>query len=288
MAAAGHAVIRMKVNYHIHTSYSGDLIRENILSETPEKYVKKAIALGFSEICFTDHVVAGYPRTQSPYTHSMDTGRISEYVSEIRALKGKYPAIGIRLGIEADWMPEKLAELRAFVGMYPFDCVLGSVHIMNGEHVEHCSRESREKFWGTLSEEGVYAQYQAYYRAVQDMAESRICDIISHIDLIKRDSYVPKKSFWPLIEKTVDAIARNGLCIEINTAGIRKPIKEMHPALEILSLCRQKGIPVTIGTDAHRVEELEVHLEDGMRLIKKAGYTEIAVFDARKRKMIPV
>lgn len=277
----------MKVNYHIHTSYSGDLIRENALGETPEKYVLAALASGFGEICFTDHLVAGYPRTMSPYTHSMDAGRLHEYLGEIRALAKKYPALAIRAGIELDWIPEKIEGMKKIIAQNNFDCVLGSVHILDGSQVEQCDLK-RDKFWANMSDGDIYARHQAYYHAVQDMAKSKICDVVTHLDLVKRDAYLPSKDVMPIIAQTVDIIAENNLCVEVNTAGIRKPIKQMHPTLDILKLCRQKNIPVTIGTDAHRVGEIEFHLEDGMNLIRAAGYTQIAVFEKRKRNLVNI
>ena len=46
----------MLTDYHVHTKYSDD-------SEYPmEEVVRDAIALGLSEICFTDHVDYGIKR----------------------------------------------------------------------------------------------------------------------------------------------------------------------------------------------------------------------------------
>ena len=46
----------MLTDYHVHTKYSDD-------SEYPmEEAVRDAIALGLSEICFTDHVDYGIKR----------------------------------------------------------------------------------------------------------------------------------------------------------------------------------------------------------------------------------
>ncbi len=105
----------------------------------------------------------------------------------------------------------------------------------------------------------------------------------------------------PIIKETIKVIAENGLCIEVNTVGIsetkkfatvtggmRKQITEMYPSLDILKLCRKAGIPVTIGTDAHKAERLDLYLEDGLNLIKEAGYTEIATFEKRKKIMVKI
>ncbi len=278
----------MKINYHIHTSYSGDLIREGRLFETPEKYVLAAIEKGFDEICFTDHVVVGYPLTERPYSHGMPLETVDAYMNAVRTLAKKYPGIKIRLGIELDWYAEKAEEIRAFLEKHSFDCILGSVHVLNGHPIEHINEGRRKAFWESKSMEEIYARHVAYYRALQEMAKSGVFDVIAHLDAINRDGYVPKKSFWPLIEETIDVIAKAKLCVEINTKGLRKPIKKMHPSPEILALCKKKGIPVTIGTDAHWVKEIDLHYEEGINLIRSAGYDQLAVFEGRKMGFVKI
>lgn len=289
----------MKINYHIHTAFSGDLIRLNRLDETPEKVAKAAIEKGFGEICITDHLIIGYPNTSSLYSDSMDASRLPEYFREVSRVSKKYPSVKIRIGAEIDWLPEKAEEIKRVIGQHPFDCILGAVHSLNGTKVKQ--GEEREKFWGMLSPKEVYGRYAAYYKAIQEMAKSRLFDVVAHLDLIKTDGYFPKKSILPIIKETIKVIAENGLCIEINTVGIsetgkyatvtegmRKQIKEMYPSLEILKLCRNAGIPVTIGTDAHKAERLDFGFGDAMKMIKEAGYTELAVFEKRKRSFVKI
>lgn len=277
----------MKINYHLHTAYSGDLIKWGRLGETPEKYAIAAIRKGFDEICFTDHLVVGYPRTMPAYSHGMEIGKLGEYFRNIALAAKKYPQLKIRAGIEIDWLPEKIEELKKIISQRPFDCVLGSVHSINGVLVEH--EEKRHEFWSRLSDAEIYERHAAYYRAVQEMAKSGVCDVVAHLDLIKRDGYLPKgRSVLPLIEETVRIIAENGLCVEVNTSGLKKPIHEMHPSLEVLKLCRKMGIPVTIGTDAHKAEQIDSFLDKGMKLVKEAGYLELAVFEGRKRNIVKI
>lgn len=277
----------MKINYHLHTAYSGDLIKMGRLGETPEKYAMMAEKRGFDEICFTDHLVVGYPRTMQVYSHSMKIKKIGSYIRDIALVAKKHPQLKIRAGIEMDWLPEKLDKIKEVIAKYPFDCVLGSVHSINGVLVEH--EEKRKEFWGTLSDHEIYERNVAYYKAVQEMAKSGVCDVIAHLDLIKRDGYLPKRrSVSTLIEETVRIIAENGLCVEVNTSGLKKPVHEMHPSLEVLKLCRKRGIPVTIGTDAHKAGQIDFGLDEGMKLVKGAGYGELAVFERRKRNIVKI
>lgn len=277
----------MKINYHLHTAYSGDLIKMGRLGETPEKYAVMAEKLGFGEICFTDHLVVGYPRTMPAYSHSMEIKKIGSYIRDIALVAKKRPQLKIRAGVEIDWLPEKIEELKKVLRQHPFDCVLGSVHSIDGVLVEH--EKNKHTFWGGLSDAEIYERNVAYYKAVQEMAKSRVCDVVAHLDLIKRDGYLPKgRSVLPLIEETVRIIAENGICVEVNTSGLKKPIREMHPSLEALKLCRKMGIPVTIGTDAHKAEQIDFGLDECMKLVKEAGYLELAVFERGKMNIVKI
>ncbi len=270
----------MRINYHIHTSRSGDVGQANGKGETPRKYIEAAKKAGISEICLTDHLVVGYPNTLPLYSHSMGVETLDPYCEEIDSLAEEYPELKLKKGVEVDWLPGKAGEIRKVLKKHPFDCVLGSVHFIKGTYVEH--GRNRDEFWGRFSSEGVHERYAAYYTAVQQMAESKICDVVAHLDLIKRDGYFPERSVLHFVKETLDVMSDNNLCIEVNTSGMRKPIREMHPSLEILKLCKKKGIPVTIGTDAHKADEIDSYLDEGIGMIKKAGYAELAVFEKRR------
>lgn len=276
----------MKINYHLHTSYSGDLRRKNIFGETFERYIKAAERLNFDEICFTDHLVVGYSPALSPYTHGMEVEKLDEYVHNVLSLAKSYSRPKIRLGIEVDWLPEKIGEIKAPPKQYPFDVILGSVHVLNGTDVER--GDERTEFWGKLSDKQIHARYEAYYKELQNMIKSGICDIVAHFDMINRDAYLPKRDIWPLIKETLEIAAENNLTIEVNTRGMKKPINQIQPGLEILKFARKNGIPATIGTDAHKMEELDFYYEDAIKLLKEAGYKELAVFEKRKRKLVRI
>jgi len=46
------------------------------------------------------------------------------------------------------------------------------------------------------------------------------------------------------------------MSIEFNTSGLRKPINETYPSMEILKLAVKKGIPITMSSDSHRPEHV--------------------------------
>jgi len=46
------------------------------------------------------------------------------------------------------------------------------------------------------------------------------------------------------------------MIIEINSAGIRKPVGEVYPAWKIIEEMFRLGLPVTMGSDAHNPDQV--------------------------------
>ena len=54
-----------------------------------------------------------------------------------------------------------------------------------------------------------------------------------------------------LHERVALAAAASGLAAEISTAGLRKPVGELYPDLDLLRAFVRAGAPVTLASDAH-------------------------------------
>jgi histidinol-phosphatase (PHP family) len=53
-------------------------------------------------------------------------------------------------------------------------------------------------------------------------------------------------------------------------------------------MAQELGIPLTLGSDAHKPEEVGAEFELGKNLIQKYGKGKIAVFEKRKRRLIEI
>ena len=89
--------------------------------------VERAIALGLDHICFTDHMDMDYPEGE----FDLDT---DAYVKRVLEVQEEYKdRIRICLGVELG-MQEHLKERQdAYLAKYPFDFVIGSMHLIHGE-----------------------------------------------------------------------------------------------------------------------------------------------------------
>lgn len=78
------------------------------------------------------------------------------------------------------------------------------------------------------------------------------------------------------------------MAIELNTAGYRKPIGEAYPSEDILRKCFQAQIPICLGSDAHRPDEVGKNFKTALDLLKKVGYTRLTQFNKKRKTSYPI
>jgi histidinol-phosphatase (PHP family) len=200
------------------------------------------------------------------------------YRSDILSAKERYQdRIEILLGYEVDWLPSHIDErvLGAEV-----DFLIGSVHF-----IDKWSFDNPE-FIGGWEERSVDEIWQAYFEATEAMAKSGLFDIAGHFDLIKVFKYLPKKDIRLLAKNTLKAIKKSNMVLEVNSAGLRKPIGELYPSKLLLEEAFALDIPITFGSDAHSVDQVGFGYEEAVTMAKAVGYKKAVTFEKRERKLI--
>jgi histidinol phosphatase-like PHP family hydrolase len=90
---------------------------------------------------------------------------------------------------------------------------------------------------------------EAYCRAVIELLRLRKFDILGHLDLIKKfnknEKYFSEKENWyqKLMDEAIDEIVRSKIIVEINTAGLDRPVKETYPSVWVIKELIQREIP---------------------------------------------
>lgn len=243
-------------DYHTHTARCGHA------RGTPAEYVAAAQTLGLLAIGVADHLPLLPERDPEL---SMDACELGDYVDGVGALKDRYPGF-VLLGIEADYRPNTVPEVRALLNSRPFDYVIGSVHHLGDwgfddpRQVERYERADIDDMW------------VEYFELVGDAAETGLFTIIGHMDLVKKFGYRPTRSLDAELDRLLDRLARAGVAVEINTAGLHKPVKEAYPSPDILRRLREAEVPITFGSDAHRPEEVGRDFAHAVDLARAAGY----------------
>lgn len=247
-------------DYHTHTRRCGHAVG------TAAEYVEAARARGLAGIGVCDHLpLIGRRDTEL----TMAVSDLDDYVAEVLELRHAYPGY-VLLGIEADYEPETFDEVRALLESYPFDYVIGSVHFLDGWAFDD-PRTTAE--WAGREVLDVYLRY---FERVGEAAESGAFTILGHLDLVKKFGHRPPEPPQAAMQALVERVSRTRVAVEINTAGLRKPVAEMYPGPDLLALLYRSGVPLTFGSDAHRPEEVGTDFVGAVAYARSAGYSEYA------------
>jgi histidinol-phosphatase (PHP family) len=261
------------VDYHLHTSRCGHA------EGGPEDYVSRALELGLAEIGFSDHFPLLHLRDPSL---SMALEELPEYVREIGEVAERTTGLTVRMGIEVDYVDGYVDRLAELLRPYPFDYVLGSVHYLDGWGFDD------PRYVDGYRGRDILALWERYFQVLGDAAECGLFDVLAHPDLIKKFGWRPRGDVRRLYEECLDRVAESGLVVEVSTAGLRKPVGEIYPGEDFLRLCREREIPVTLGSDAHAPGEVGWRFESALALLRRAGYRDIVRFRKRERSFLPL
>ena len=130
--------------------------------------------------------------------------------------------------------------------------------------------------------------WRLYWERIGQMARSGVYDFAAHLDLPKKFGFRPTIDLTENALAALDALASADMAIEINTAGWSLPAQEAYPAFNLLHAARERAIPLLINADAHRPEHLTRDFDRARDLARRAGYTELVRYEARRRFAVPM
>lgn len=261
------------VDYHIHTQRCGHARGEMA------GYVKRAIQAGLPEMGFSDHIYMYWlPLEQRDPELAMPEDQFDAYVEDVLRLRREYPDITIRLAVEADFIPDHEPALKAILERYPWDYVLGSVHFIGAWGLDDSRYIDGYDRWD------IDELYELYFSLVLRAANSGYFETMAHLDLVKKFGHRARKDLADLYARVAKGLAAAGVAIEVNTAGLYKPVGELYPHLDLLTACRKAGVPATLGSDAHAPEEVARGFPEALEHLKLAGYQRMLSYQNRKRE----
>lgn len=267
---------------HIHTSYCGHA------KGSIEDMIESAIQRGFQEIGLSGHFP--YPREfEEPVPNCVIPNDLfKDYVSEVERMRDQYQdRIITRFSVEVDYLGDYIDAQRSMLNQLSLDYIFGSIHIIDRVPIDY-QEEVLVEHLPDLG--GVQGMWEKYWERMASLIESGICDVIAHLDLPKKfNAATPENIDFARIEYILDLIKTNGLVLEINTGGIdRTASQEPYPSFEILNLAAQKGIEITLGSDAHHPEEIGRHFEQILEPIKDLGWQRVVTFERRQKQFLPI
>jgi histidinol-phosphatase (PHP family) len=166
-----------------------------------------------------------------------------------------------------------------------WDYVVGSVHFLGDRSLD---TEEFSVWEGFDSADRVWGRY---FETLAGAAQSGLFDILAHPDLVKvwgGDRPLPEGDLRRFYYSAMESIAEVDVAIEVSTAGLRKPVGEIYPARAFLEMAIDAGKPLVLSSDAHMPDQLGYAYDEALKLLESLGVKEIAVFERRQRRMVPV
>lgn len=253
------------VTLHAHTGYSGHG------SGSVRALAEAACTAAITVLGVTEHYPLSPAFDHDAYL-SMPWESIGPYLDDIEQAQALFPDMQILAGCEFDWLGDDEDRSLAPDAFSAFDIVLGSVHFVDGWAFDD---PSQVEAW---EERGVDYVWRRYFSLWCDAVSSDLpFDVMAHPDIVKKFNYRPSFDPLPLYKQAAEAAAAAGRMVEVNTAGLQYPCKEMYPGQDLLREFARAGVPCTIGTDAHEPRFVARDIEKGYRWMHEAGYREVTV-----------
>ncbi len=263
---------------HMHSNFSGDS------DAAPIDMINSAKAKGLLGITFTDHIDIDYPKEYGFFDLDLDNYYISQHAL---ALEQSTEDFTILTGLEVGLQPHIAKKCQAVVNQFPYDFIIGSTHIVDRLDPYF------DDFWQQGSEKDALDRY--YACILENINAFTDFDSLGHLDYafryaktpdIKNNTHTP---YFDIIDAILSQIIKLDKALEINTAALRKGMKNPNPAASIIKRYHELGGKlITIGADAHTPEDVGADFNILPDLLSSCGFTEYAVYKKRKPVLYPL
>jgi histidinol-phosphatase (PHP family) len=288
------------IDYHVHLWRHVPHLSLRASVEQLADYCARAARLGVTELAVTEHssrfrqvdaLVRGWwdqdpnpvRRTETNTCWDEELGAdLDQYVDTV--LSAKAAGLPVVLGLEVDYIPGRMGEIRALLAGYPFDVLLGSVHWIGAWLFDALDWAQAQRQWASRGVEQIWGDYT---RSVQELADTGTVDVLAHPDLAKIAGHRPAAPA-EFYDRIAEAARSCGLAAELSSAGWRKPCAEAYPAAGLLARFHDYGVPITTASDAHQVTDIAWRIADLTATAAAAGYSQVTLYRGRNRTPQPI
>ena len=275
----------MLTDYHVHLRPDDEdtPAAEYFTVSNAERYREAAAERGIAELGVSEHVHRFGQALEvwdHPFWVKHARDDLDGYCTFVRE------HTDLRLGIEADYIPDREDRMANLLDAREWDYVVGSIHFLRDRAVD--MRGSAWDIWQSSDPEKVWTRY---FETLGEAARTGMFDILAHPDLVKvwgDEVPLPSGDLRRFYEIAMDGIHDSDVAIEVSTAGLRKPVGELYPDAAFLEMCLEAGRPVALSSDAHVPEDLGHSYDRALEWLDALGVRELAVFERRQRRLEPL
>jgi histidinol-phosphatase (PHP family) len=263
-----------------------------------ESFVEQAALNGAEEIGFTEHFYrctesasvlgrfwddggpADLSETSEAYVASQRFLSLDRYVQAVLSAKDR--GLPVLLGLEVDFFPDTFDAVFKVLDRYPWDFLVGSTHWVGAWGIDLPFQVHE------FDRRGHRQSYEDYFAVETELAASGLVDVLAHADVIKKQGLYLDEPPADLFETLAGAAGRSGVAIEVSTAGLYQPARQMYPHDDLLSRFFAHDVPITIASDAHLPEHCGRDRSLALEKARAVGYTERVTFRNRERIAVPL
>ena len=194
-------------------------------------------------------------------------------------MRAKYSKqIKVLIGFEGEWIRPSYS---IFINKLNqnVDSFVGSIHYGHGIPIDYnilfysCAREAAGGTDKRLFED--------YFDFQLQMLETLKPKVVGHFDLIRLLSDEPNrdlrvwKGIWKKIVRNLRVIVEQGGLAEVNSAALRKGLKEPYPGRAICEVFLSMGGRLTLSDDCHGLEQVGTNFGKTVEFLEGIGITEV-------------
>jgi HisJ family histidinol phosphate phosphatase len=139
----------------------------------------------------------------------------------------------------------------------------------------------------------------AYFGAIVELTKMGIYDALSHLELARKFDRVGangesvyfgecEKLYDKLAREAVEAVGEAGMALELNTAGLFRSLGRPYLSEALAKYASELKIPICLGSDAHKPEDIEAGFETALKMLIKIGVNSVVGFENRNRVEITI
>ncbi|MDD3204387.1 MAG: histidinol-phosphatase HisJ family protein [Lachnospiraceae bacterium] len=268
----------LTADFHLHSNYSGDSTAKM------EDMILSGIQKGLTHMCFTEHHDIDYIHENDKEKEISFLLNVDSYLYELATLKEKYiNQIQLLFGVELGIQPHIKKDLLIFARGHEYDFIIASAHL--------CHRKDPyyPAFFEGRSDQEAYDEY--FTSIIEDIKAFHNYDVFGHLDYAVRYGKTKNTEYSYLqhadkIDEILKLLIENEKGIELNTGGFRAGLDAPNPCVDIIRRYKELGGEIiTVGSDAHRPEDIGCEFAKASDILKSLGFKYYTVYANRMPEM---
>ena len=267
---------------HVHSTYSFDA------NATIEEQCRRAQDIGLCGITITDH--SDYPLKGYQKMEHI-AASVKEANQKKEKLHGSLMVLaGVEVGDPLTYGKEDYKEVYKIKGL---DCILGSIHskpIFDMYFQDNPYGYDIGKSAQTADMDFLKRFIEIYYKEVRRLSECVDVDIVTHLTFPLR--YINGQArrglditeFYDYIDAIFEKIIETGKTLEVNTSTCDQWGEPMPNCDLLKRYYLLGGRKISLGSDAHKSEQLAKGIPSAIELLKNIGFTHASYFVNRERR----